>query len=323
MPEFAVSLLRTHSAYRSQELDRDVYWKAMARHHTALRDYQALLRGGVVRKIEIGDDDLRIETRSGVRMIWAPEDIRSAPNVAVNHAVYEAAESPFLMHAASGSKLIFDIGANAGWYSLHFAQASKVQGRPVAIHAFEPVPSTYSFLARNVALNGLSDIIRANNFGLAEAVKDLTIFLPGFSGSGAASLCNLHPEETSQQIPCHFETLDLYARANGLAGADLIKVDVEGAELMVLQGGLDLIGRDRPILFMELLRKWSAPFGYHPNDVFSLCRGLGYRIYAIREDQGRPSLLSIEKMTDETEETNFAFLVPGTHDWALAPFTIS
>lgn len=316
----ADTVKKAFDAYKAATLGREEFWKTMARYHVALRDYQALLRGNEIAQIEIAPEELRIRTRHGVIMVWMPEDIRSAPNVAINHAVYEAAESPFLMHAASRAKTVLDIGANAGWYSLHFAQAARDQGRDIAIHAFEPVPSTYGVLAHNIALNGLAGIVRANNFGLAEIQKDVNIYLPDFSGSGAASIKNLHPQEVSQEVPCHFETLDLYADGAGLAGVDLIKIDVEGAELMVLQGARKTIGNHRPILFMELLRKWSMPFGYHPNDIFALCTDMGYRIYAIREEGAAPRLSPISLMTDETEETNFAFLFPGAHDWALLPF---
>jgi hypothetical protein len=50
----------------------------------------------------------------------------------------------------------------------------------------------------------------------------------------------------------------------------LIKADVEGAELLVVQGGLQTIAKYRPLIFLELLRKRSKPFGYHPNDVIQL-----------------------------------------------------
>src|SRR4029079_11012292 len=116
---------------------------------------------------------------------WQPEDLRTAPNVLVDYGVYEPEESPFLLAAGKGAGVIFDIGANAGYYSVHWASRLAPGG---SIHAFEPVPSTYARLVRNVDLNKLEGVIRRNNFGLGDVAKTISIFLPEFSGSGAASI---------------------------------------------------------------------------------------------------------------------------------------
>ena len=75
-------------------------------------------------------------------------------------------------------------------------------------------------------------------------------------------------------------TLDQWT-ANQQIKPDFIKCDVEGAELLVFRGGQETLRRDQPIVFAELLRKWSKPFGYHPNDMLCLFRGLGYLCYAV------------------------------------------
>ena len=53
---------------------------------------------------------------------------------------------------------------------------------------------------------------------------------------------------------------------------DFIKCDVEGNELSVIQGGEKLIKSHKPIILLELLRKWSARFNFHPNEVIELLR---------------------------------------------------
>jgi len=108
-------------------------------------------------------------------------------------------------------------------------------------------------------------------------------------------------------------TLDDWARNTGVA-PDYIKVDVEGAELLVLQGGQATLAQHRPKVFAELLRKWSAPFGYHPNDVLALLASLGYGCWAVGP-RGVRRLLAV---TDDTPETNYVFLHHEAHTDAIA-----
>ena len=65
---------------------------------------------------------------------------------------------------------------------------------------------------------------------------------------------------------------------------------------------------------MELLRKWSKPFGYHPNDVIELLRRLGYDCYTF-EGSG---LARFNTMTEDTRQTNFFFAHPEKHRTWLA-----
>jgi hypothetical protein len=90
---------------------------------------------------------------------------------------------------------------------------------------------------------------------------------------------------------------------------DFIKCDVEGAELLVFQGGINILTQHKPIIFSEILRKWSAKFNYHPNDILSLLKEIGYQCFVVHHEK----LLSINKVTDDTIETNFFFLHTTKH----------
>jgi FkbM family methyltransferase len=304
--EFVKSLRAVIEEFQGGQLIREDFWHAMQERHLRLREYQNLIAGTTVESIEILGDELRIKTREGISMVWHPEDLSTVPNALVNYGVYEPIESSLLLEAGNGSHVIFDVGANVGFYSLHWASRLAPGG---TIHAFEPVPSTFAWLRRNVALNNLEGVIQANNFGLSTEPKSLSIFLPKFSGSGAASMKNLHPDEASVQVEAQVDTLDRHFSASGLNRLDLIKIDVEGAELFVLQGGWRTIEEHRPLIFLELLRKWSKPFGYHPNDVIQMLGKIGYCCFTF--DEGR--LIRFQEMTEETVQKNFFFALPEVH----------
>src|SRR3954454_18962773 len=95
-----------------QMVERMDFWRAMQENHLQLREYQELLTGSDVDSITIRSDELRIRTRTGISMVWNPEDMGTAPNVLVNLRYYEPMESPHLLEAGAGAHVIFDIGAN-------------------------------------------------------------------------------------------------------------------------------------------------------------------------------------------------------------------
>ena len=71
----------------------------------------------------------------------------------------------------------------------------------------------------------------------------------------------------------------------------------------------ETIKKFTPIVFTEMLRKWTAGFGYHPNDTIQFFKDLNYLCFAI----GEKGCEAIETVTDRTEETNFLFLHKTNH----------
>jgi hypothetical protein len=85
---------------------------------------------------------------------------------------------------------------------------------------------------------------------------------------------------------------------------NIIKIDVEGAELLVLRGAQETLRHQHPIIQCEMLRKWAKRFKYHPNDIIAFLSRFGYQCYVLRSGK----LCRFHAMTDETEERNFFFI---------------
>jgi FkbM family methyltransferase len=292
--------------YEAGVLPRDAYWARAQELHRALYGYYDLLRGGPVREIRIRDGELVVEVDGGLKMGWNPEDRRTVPNMLLLHGAYEAAELAVLLAAAEGAETVFDIGANVGWYTLHLARALGPAGR---VFSFEPMPATFAALERNVALNGLEDRVTLNRLGLAEEAGEAEFFVPEETGSVAASRRPLFQEQRNQSVRATLDTLDAFVARTGIERLDLVKCDIEGGELPMLRGGRATLERFRPVVFLEMLRKWSAAFGYHPNDILDLMGGLGYRGYALGED----GLEAVERVDETMVHTNFLFLDDADH----------
>lgn len=300
-------LISIRESWRSGEMSRETYWNMMQQNHLILMEYHGLLQNSDIESIQINSDNLLINLHNGAKFYWDPEEVRGSANVLVNDGVNEAGYSDIIFSAAANKKNIFDIGANVGYYAIHFAKELAERGGHV--HAFEPIKQTYERLCANVTLNKLGALITANNIGLSDAPGTVDFFQPSYSGSVASSMKNLHPNETVQLHQVTVETLDGYCEKKNISSIDLMKIDVEGAEMLVVQGGLGVIKEFRPIIFMELLRKWSKPFGYHPNDVLKILYELGYKCWT----QDHAGVVPFEWMTDSTHQTNFILVQEDLH----------
>jgi FkbM family methyltransferase len=175
---------------------------------------------------------------------------------------------------------VFDVGANLGVYSLLF---SRLVGRRGQVHAFEPGPPTFAGLGRHLEREGPCRNLTANHLAVGAAAGTATLYLPG-DDHGQASLSRqttgswpTAPAVAEFAVP--MTTLDAYAAARTPGPVHLIKIDVEGAELGVLQGGARLLARDHPLLHLEVSYGWARAFGYGPAEVVAFLAGLGYSAF--------------------------------------------
>lgn len=293
------------AAFERGQIDRLDLWKRLAERHRLIAEHTAVLAGTNIASLVIEPTGLSATLDNGLSFALDPDALREAPNIILAQGGYESFELALISRLARGAEVIFDIGANIGWYSLHLAQ----QEQQARVYAFEPVPTTHLRLLANLGRNAAGNRVTPVKDGLSDASGEFDMFVPATSGSPAASLNDLHPGEGSRRVTCRFTTLDEFVEENGIARIDFLKCDVEGAELRVLKGGMKSLVRFKPAIVIELLRKWSAAFGYHPNDVIDLFNGLGYVCYGV----GERALTEISRVTEETRETNYVFLDPARH----------
>lgn len=298
-----MNLIKLKQDYRSGHLPKPEYISKMAECHSLLGAYSRLIPETDIEKIEITDNQVLVITRSnGLKLIYIENEKRTAPLEILNFDSCERHELEALMAMLRSDHVFFDIGANIGWYSLNVARKFP----DIEVHAFEPISQTFQYLTANIRLNGLN-CIKTHNFGLSNNEgKSIFYYYP--EGSGNASMVNLSERKEIETITCQVIKLDTFA-ATLVRPPDVIKCDVEGAEFFVFQGAKKTLEQHRPIVFTELLRKWSAKYNYHPNDVIAMFNGMGYRCFIVSDSH----LTEICKVTDETVETNFFFLHSKKH----------
>ncbi len=183
-----------------------------------------------------------------------------------------------------------DVGANLGYYTLLLAKLTNGIGE---VHAFEPSPEETERLRRNVSMNPFNNIkihsVALSNFtgkiGITERRK-------GGNTRIAAS-----PHETHLEIDC--VTLDEFASSEGIDNIRFIKIDVEGAEVKFLEGGLNTISRFKPVMIIELNPRALDRFGNRISEISELLEKRQYHLYTL----SRQGLKRFVKMP-ETDHLN-------------------
>ena len=279
--------------------------------HSLLFNYSDYIGDTNIKSIQVMDNGVEMTSRDrGIKIKCIAGDKRNHPFEILNFMDVEIDEINMMNNMLQNNAVIFDIGANIGWHSLNLAVAS----RDRQIYSFEPVLSTYDSLLENLNINKVKNV-RAYNLGFSkeEGVLDF-YFKKGVTGN--SSLKNLSEEDDVVKIKCNIKILDKFIYDLDLQHLDFIKCDVEGAELLVFQGALNVLKKYKPVVFAEILRKWAYKFSYDPNEIFNLFTSIDYCAFTIKHGK----LIEFNRMTEDTVDTNFFFLEKNKHKSIIQKF---
>jgi len=290
-------LRRLFDQFKKGSLSKVSYIRKMHGIHRILWEYSDFIHDKNISSIKISGDNVSFTTQAGIEMTCDSFDERATPIEILNFYDYESAQLQMMRKFLNPRSIVLDIGANIGWYSLNLSKYVPAG----QIIAFEPIANTFGLLKKNIQLNGIKNV-ELRNIGLSDK-KGILEFYYNPRLTGATSLRDLGIGAGKKKVRCKVKRLDDLADTLP-SRIDFIKCDVEGAELFVIKGALNILKRAKPVLFLEMLRKWSAKFGYHPNDIIKLLKSIGYDCYSVKADR----LSRINKVTDKTKETNFYFL---------------
>jgi FkbM family methyltransferase len=193
----------------------------------------------------------------------------------------------------SQAKVVYDVGANCGWFAVRAAQAG------AAVRAFEPVPATADVLERNLRGAADAQIVRA-----AVGAEPGTALMHLYSSSGNNSLVERNlPEGHALRHTGRHEVdivrLDDVVDGAGFPAPELVKIDVEGFELAVLRGARETLRAHRPVLLLEWSSSTCRDAGHDRGELVTELHGLGYDVAAISAH----GLLVDPATADESAET--------------------
>ena len=178
-----------------------------------------------------------------------------------------------------------DAGAHVGQYTLLASSAVGPAGRVIA---FEPHPVLRQVLRRNVSRARCHNVmVSPLALGRAAGLGSLVLYPPGnFGGS------SLRPDTATAhrpRAPVEVATLDEALGLLGATSVDLVKIDVEGAELDVIDGARRTLAANPAIvLVVEFLRENPLRFGRTVEDLEARLRELGFQLFTLTPDGPRP-----------------------------------
>ena len=202
---------------------------------------------------------------------------------------------------ARGSKHIFDIGAFTGVYSLTAAYAND----GAQVYAFEPIKRIYSRLLDNLKVNRQARKVKAFDFAMSntDGEAKINLFHGHLNLSSGSSLLPRGGKEV--HLREHVETMrfDTFVEVYAGAGVDLVKIDVEQAESLVIEGMSDTLGRYRPNLLVEVF------LGDKLRSLVDMLSPHGYSFAVINEER-QEAIVNDFKAHTMTQNVLFSPLPP-------------
>ncbi|WP_083637595.1 FkbM family methyltransferase [Pararhizobium arenae] len=185
----------------------------------------------------------------------------------------------------------YDIGANQGLWALRMAERA---GRDGKVFAFEPIPDNARSLKTNAELSGHA--IEIYDFALGDKNGSVIMHLPRDVGSASMAAHADGAETMMVNVRC----LDDIWISQDRPGVSLVKLDVEGAELLVLKGASAFLADVQPVVCCEINPERLDAMGASAAAIFQIFDRLGYR--SLVWDERRKTLVA--RAPDPSRQSN-------------------
>ena len=180
--------------------------------------------------------------------------------------------------------ICIDIGANVGAHTL---LAAHLVGSGGQVHAVEASPTIHARLLRNLARNDAGHV-RTYNVAVTDVAGPVTVFMHGDQNSGATTIMADVAQDRHALAETEIQGLPLadILDADVIANARLVKIDVEGAEWLVLQGMRDTLGtmHEDCLVLMEINKDALAAMHRSIDDILELFGAHGFEAVEIANE---------------------------------------
>lgn len=224
------------------------------------------------------DGSFSVKMRPGFELFLRPNCAHSQRRFLFREL--ERNELDFLKEKNFQNFVCFDIGANIGYFSKWLLSLFNVK----EVHSFEPDPINFEILLKNT-------LDFSNSFVNQSAVSDKSGKVELFLNPISSGDNSIYSSTVNDRIVVDCLTVDEYVDKKNISTIDFLKIDIQGAEISAINGGLYSIRKFRPMIYME----------YTPEDVninaldlydfiLKFSSNFNFKIYCI--DHGRLKLLS-------------------------------
>jgi len=214
----------------------------------------------------------------------------------------------------NNDSIILDIGSNRGFFTYHYSKMAK-KG---FVYSFEPIPGTFELQKKLLNFFHINNY-KVFNLALSDKVGNIEMILPR-QGHFPEDLCATIKTENVEKSFANFETINTACETlnniiskEKIERIDFIKMDVEGAEFLVLKGAEKALNL-RPIIFMEMIDRHFIKFGYYKEDIITFMKNMNFE--PMFHDERRSSLIPF-KCDDKGNNALDIYFVPVEKIFAL------
>lgn len=197
---------------------------------------------------------------------------------------YEPELQAALRELIEPGRVVYDVGANIGYISLMLARRVGPDGK---VFAFEALPENVTRLSDNLALNGMEARVAVVPCAVVDRAGAVSFMVGPSGGMGkAAGSAGRQDVQYNQAIRVDGLSLDEFVFQQGNPPPELIKIDIEGGEVLALPGMRRVLDEFHPLILMELHGPEAA------RTAWMVLQNAGYRICQMQP--GFPTVLSLE-----------------------------
>lgn len=220
----------------------------------------------------------KVETIDGVTFDL---DLGELIDVGIYLHRFEREVTDYIDATCKENYVVLDIGANIGAHCLRFA---RIVGNEGKVYAFEPTDYAYTKLQRNITLNSFTNI---KTYQVALSNRKMAQQTISYRSSWRT---NGNSSQESSVID--FVRLDDWANQNAVSRVDMVKIDVDGNEFSVIDGGRQLFDKFKPLVIAEI---GSYHFDDTSKNPWKILADFGYRFWDLRTKKEYKTLAHIEE----------------------------
>ncbi len=203
--------------------------------------------------------------------------------LAMKDGIYEHEILKFIQSNIKDHSTYIDVGANIGLMSIPVLS----QNKSVKVLSLEASPNTFNYLKKTHENCSFKERWSIYNKAVSNSNKEIDLFITSNSDGAFESIMDTRRVSFSGTVKVPGITIDeLWASLNKPA-VSFIKSDIEGADLLALQGAISCMAQCKPMIMIEWNRVNIKPFEFQNQHLLDFCNNNNYRCYAI------PSLIPI------------------------------
>jgi FkbM family methyltransferase len=242
----------------------------------------------------------------GSKMYVDSQDIGLTPYL-LEWGIYEKYETELFKRLVKNGMVVVDIGANVGYYTL---LASRLVGDKGRVFAFEPEPNNYDLLCKNIKVNKCRNVVPIRKAVFSSSGK-IELFLDK-NNLGAHSLSERNVNKPIS-IMVEATSLDDYFR--NAPKIDVMKLDVQGSEMHVLEGMVNtMYHNDELQMIMEFWPRGLRNSGSSPAGFLKKLKESGFELYKVGKHLEHVDVECASEFLNNEKFTTLYCVKVGTRD---------